>query len=732
MIEETLPTLSDTPAEAPRGSRGVRLLVVAIVVLASLTTLVGGVALYAREEVVNRAAFADRAVDAMQRPAVQQMVAREITVQLLEPALPDAIAARPVVESAVRLVVGSKPFAGIIRLAAEHGQRLLFERHGGNAVFQISDAGAVVFSALRTLAPRIARDIPARAEAVLLTLRRRSFAGETLRFADIVSVLGLVLPAAALLLFAAAIAVARDRRRAITQSAIGVGVVTVGFAIALEFARRYVLSHVYGTYEVTNADVRAAVGDVWDAYAGDLLTWTVVVTAVAWLVAAQSASLLPAYSPAAGLRLLRHAAGQRLPKRFRAVRGAAILAAGVFVLVQPSLALRIVAVLGGGVIVYVGAGELLLATAPAQRPARRLRRPSSRLAFALGASAVASAAAIAAASALTGARASAAPGFTCNGYAQLCDRRLDEVVFAGTHNAMSAADSPGWLIANQDRDVAQQLQDGIRAFKISTHYAVKSSAGSVHTDIAASGARLNRVAKKLPPDARATLQRLSFSLNRGSIAGAKRDVWLCHSLCELGATRMVDFLATIRRFLELNPNQVIILFDEDYVAERDLRGAFKRAGLLHRLATLQPGQPLPTLRELIRSGHNIVVFAQKRTSGRYSWDPYAFSSWVQDTPLGAVKPGQFSCKLYRGSAQNPLLMMNDWADIFPPRPTANLPLVKEPFILARARQCTEQRGKMPNIILTDYYNRGDVIGAVNALNDVQGQPAKTTAVSPIR
>ena len=31
---------------------------------------------------------------------------------------------------------------------------------------------------------------------------------------------------------------------------------------------------------------------------------------------------------------------------------------------------------------------------------------------------------------------------------------------------------------------------------------------------------------------------------------------------------MVDYLATIRRFLELNPGQVIILFDEDYVAER--------------------------------------------------------------------------------------------------------------------------------------------------------------------
>ena len=80
---------------------------------------------------------------------------------------------------------------------------------------------------------------------------------------------------------------------------------------------------------------------------------------------------------------------------------------------------------------------------------------------------------------------------------------------------------------------------------------------------------------------------------------------------------MVDFLATIRSFLGRNPDQVIILFDEDYVAERDLQKAFKRAGLFRSLATLQPGQPLPTLGALIRSRHNVLVFAQKPTSGKY-------------------------------------------------------------------------------------------------------------------
>ena len=61
------------------------------------------------------------------------------------------------------------------------------------------------------------------------------------------------------------------------------------------------------------------------------------------------------------------------------------------------------------------------------------------------------------------------------------------------------------------------------------------------------------------------------------------------------------------------------------------------------------------------------------------------------------------------------LMMNDWADVFPPRPRPNLPLVKSAFIVERARRCVFQRGRIPNLILTDYYNRGDVVGAAACL-----------------
>jgi hypothetical protein len=713
------------------GRRARRALSLALIVLASLTALAGGVALYLREEIVSSKAFADRAVDAMHKPGLQRVVAREITVQVLEPGIPDAVAARPAIVSAVQAVVASEPFGDVVRLSAAHGHRLLFER-GGNAVFDLADAGTVVASGLQTFAPRVARDIQPKAEAVILTLRRRSFAHGTLRFADSVRVLGLVLPPVALALFALAIAVDPDRRSAITRSALALGVTGIAFVVAYVIFRHYVLTHVYGGEELTNGDVRAGVGDLLGAYLGDLLTWALLVTGVAWLVAAASSSVLAPYSARAVVRRLPELARRTSTPRLAAARGGLAVAVGLFVVLEPSLALRILAVLGGGLLIYAGTGEVLSATAPARSRTRGERERAVRRGLAAGLACATATAVLLAVTLTRGAppvRASSVA--TCNGYAKLCPRRLDQVVFAGTHNSMSAADSPGWLIANQQHKIDRQLEDGIRLFKISTHYGTADSAGLVHTDIAAEGRMLNRVASKLDPRARAALQRVSRALRRGSLSGSRRDIWLCHTMCELGATRMVDFLTTMRRFLDRNPNQVMVLFDEDYVRQRDLQDAFMRAGLFDRLATLHPGQPLPTLGALIRSRHNIVVFAQDPPKGKAAWDADGFR-WIQDTPLGAQKPRQFTCRENRGAATNPLLMMNNWADVFPPRLGPNVPLVQRRFILKRARQCLARRGKLPNFILTDFYNRGDVVGAVAKLNGVGGRrPAATVPLNPI-
>jgi hypothetical protein len=701
----------------------------ALVAIACLVALVGGVTLYLREEVLDSQAFADRAIETVHQPTVQHVLARRITVQLIEPGFPDLVAGRPIISSAVRAVVVSKPFERVIRLAALHGHRLLFQRNGGNAVFDIADAGKVVSSALRNLSPKLAAALPKKTEAILLTLRKRSFASTTLRLSDTVRLLGYALGPVALVLFALALAVAPDRRRALTRCAVGIGVTGLLFAIAFVLFRRYYVSTVRGVNEISTSEAKSAVDEIFGAFLGDLLTWTLAITAIAWVVAAAASTVLPAYSAAAGLRRTWAAIPRPASARDQAVRGALVLALGVFVVLKPTLALRLVAVAGGLLLVYAGLGELLTATAPAEPRQRPRPAVSRRRVLAVAGTAAVCVLAFGLAFVLIGSSSNvqAKSLGTCNGYAQLCSRRLDEVVFAGVHNSMSAADTPGWLIPNQERNVAQQLGDGIRAFKISTHYGVQTQTGQVYTDIQSAGDRVNRVAERLDVPARLALQRFSRSLHRGG-SGGKRDIWLCHSLCELGSTNFVHYLSVIDNFLELNPGNVIVLFDEDYVSEQSIRAAFKRAGLFNRLAVLQRGQPLPTLGDLISSKHNIVVFAQEPVSGHFPWNAPS-DTWLQDTPLKAVKPSQFTCQLYRGYSTNPLLVMNNWADIFPPRRSPNVPLVQKDFILKRAHECIVERGKIPNLIMTDFYNRGDVVGAAAVLNGVA--TVKPAPVNPV-
>jgi hypothetical protein len=91
---------------------------------------------------------------------------------------------------------------------------------------------------------------------------------------------------------------------------------------------------------------------------------------------------------------------------------------------------------------------------------------------------------------------------SCDGSSTLCSKRLNEVVFPGTHNSYAASSEPGGYFASQTYPIARQLADGVRAFLIDIHSGVHDPAtGRVRTDLAAEGSDRNKVAKQLPASA---------------------------------------------------------------------------------------------------------------------------------------------------------------------------------------------------------------------------------------
>jgi hypothetical protein len=699
---------------------------VALIVVAAALGVAGGVALYVRQEVIAPNAFADRATDALDRDAVREVVSREIVTQLIDRGTTDLISARPVIEEVVDFVVANRQFQRLFRSAAIQGNRVLFVRDSGNVAFDLADAGTIVVSALRSVSPKTAKQIPPNFDAHLLKLRDRSFATTTLRFADQIRFLGLILPALSLLAFALAVVVAPDRRAAITRSGIAVGAGCALVIVALLILKAYIVANIYGEDELTDDDVRGAFRGIYDAYLGDLSTAALLLGTFALLVAAASASLLRPFSADRGLARVRDAL--RPPERggWRAAHGLGVMVVGAFVLLRPTLAVQIFAVVVGAISLYFGTGEVLSAIQPRGARAEGAARRRAWPAVAAGVAVVA-AVGIGLAVALGGGSkdtAHAGPVRACNGYAALCDRRLDQVVFAGSHNSMSAADTRGWLLANQRRAIPRQLRDGVRLFLIDPHYGVRDSSGKVRTDFEAERVGLNRVSKNLTPQAQAAIGRLGGQLGIGNLKGGKREVWLCHSVCELGATRMLDALRDVRRFLERNPGEVVILFDEDYVTERDLDKTYRQAGLLPYLAELDRTDPLPTLRELVRSNQRVIVFTERKPSGQYPWNHDGFS-YIQDTPLGATKPKGLLCDRARGEPDSPLLALNNWIDRFPPPLSANRAVLKRSFIERRARRCARVRGQKANLIASDFYDQGHLVEAVRELNGVSGPPSPT-------
>ncbi len=132
-------------------------------------------------------------------------------------------------------------------------------------------------------------------------------------------------------------------------------------------------------------------------------------------------------------------------------------------------------------------------------------------------------------------------------------------------------------------------------------------------------------------------------------------------------------------------------------------------------AVLDRNAPLPTLGQLVRQNKRLVVFTENDADGSVPWYLDGFS-FIQDTPLGVTNPEDLSCKRNRGDADSPLLMLNQWADLFPPRRAANVAFQTHKELISHAHECARKRGLPVNLIAVDHYDVGDLIPSVAELN----------------
>jgi hypothetical protein len=283
----------------------------------------------------------------------------------------------------------------------------------------------------------------------------------------------------------------------------------------------------------------------------------------------------------------------------------------------------------------------------------------------------------------------------CNGAKALCARSFDRVVLPGAHNAMSAK-SLGWRIPNQSIAIGAQLRYGIRALLFDTHYGRPNPDGTVSTDD-----------------------------NGQSTSTGKRGLYLCHEVCEIGASPLVPVLRQIAGFLNTHPDNVLAIDNEDYVTPHDFVAAMRQSGLadhVYRGST----KHWPTLARMIERRQQVVGLAEHH-AGAAGWYHLAYDGILQETAYTWDKPEQItrksnwkaSCAPNRGGRKGSLFLMNHWSPpVPPPEPdlAASARVNKASVLVGRARACRRVRGRLPSIVAVDQVTAGGLLRAVRQLN----------------
>lgn len=252
----------------------------------------------------------------------------------------------------------------------------------------------------------------------------------------------------------------------------------------------------------------------------------------------------------------------------------------------------------------------------------------------------------------------------CNGHDDLCERSFDEVVFPGTHNAMSNAEEE-WGAPNQNLPLRTQLIDGVRLFLLDVHE-------------------------------------------------EDGEILLCHTTCLLGSRPLADAMEEFRSFLEANPGEVVTIIFEDHVPGESIVDVLEESGIDAYVYAHDEQSGWPTLAQMIDAETRLVV--TNETAGpppewlHSVWD----LGW--DTPYSFGSVDEFSCAHNRGTTDEALFLVNHWVLNPLPNPETAAEVNDYETLMARIDKCEDQWARLPTFIAVDFYDIGDLFEVVDVLN----------------
>jgi hypothetical protein len=694
----------------------------ALLWIAAIAIAAATIALYVDANLFNSARFADHAQEALQAPEVRDVVSDRLGDFVVNELAEDAVAVRPLIDSISGIVIESAAFQRFFRTAVLQTHRALIEGDSDNAVLTIANVGIIVSQGLRQLAPDIGNQIPESFDDALLQVANFNSVQGLSDAAKLSHDLAVYLLILTVLLLATAYAISTDRLRSVGRLGVslilGGGLIVAAYFVARFFALRPAIK---------GGVVDRHVGElIWDSFMSNLLTISVLLIGLGVVLSVVIDGVL------SGVRVqdrVRSFADRvQSPGSTRARVGWALVTVcfGLWLALAPLQAAGFTLTVVGVIVIAIGLQELALIAAPnvsadsgeAAAELRGERRKYARVAAVAAIGAMITVTIVGAVQVGGGLQSLGLvrSSGSCNGDEKLCDRPLNDVAIAATHNSMSVASNPNWLFPAQEESIATQLNDGIHGLLFDVYYAYPGR--RVYTDTVRSSPKArSEMRQQFGYQFVDAADRIRRSLSKP--AGVKPELFMCHGFCELGATPLTDATSALRTYMEQNPREVVVVVIEDYVPWQDMAKAFEAAGLKKYAYEGPWGPEWPTLGEMIDKNQRLVLMTEKEEP-TIPWMHNAYDS-VQETPFHFSTVDQLrapsSCDEERGSPDNTIFLINNWVDTAPnPRPSIARRVNSESFLTSRIARCEKRRNLLANLIAVDFYKEGDLFGVVDQLN----------------
>jgi hypothetical protein len=690
----------------------------ALILVGTVLILVGAVAGVLNREVLDGDRFADHLDAVRSDPSVARQLGGLVTDRIIE-AEPDLTAVRPLLESTATGVMGSATLAPAVRVGASPLHSALVGGGDDPVVLRLADVAAIVIGVGSAVAPQWPWSVPPDLDVRLSDLGAGVEVQRAVDLAHLVRWLSWLCPLLGLVLLGGAGAMAPSRsgegrvRGAVATAGTGVvwsGLVLAGVLVLVDVVVRRADRDTLGG-AVQRAAWEQLDGAFWVTVAMLILAGYLAVLATRAELSFSATRPREAVAAAwAGLTDVGTGRGERL------LRALVLVLVGVALLADPTGVLTAIVVVVGAGVLSLGVLGLLWVAGEGVASLARLRRP------AVGVVAAAAFGAVVVAGALPPGE--AVPGYptrgdaaSCNGHAELCDRSYDDVAYPATHNAMAAASEPGWFFAEQPDGVIAQLDHGIRVLLIDSWYGQHTQRPGVIANTDESRASARAEAEE-PCGAAAVRSALRVRGALNAEPSGPVDAYLCHGLCELGSTQWLPLMREVRTWLDAHPREVVTFFIQDTVSPGDTAELFDRAGLLPYVYEPLPGQPWPTLRQMIDSGNRLVVLMEDHGGGAaYPWLIDGFDV-VQDTPFLFRRGALFSCAENRGPQDAPLFLLNHWITDKAREVSSAARVNARGVLEPRVEECRAERGLLPNFVAVDFYDQGDLFDVVDDLNGV--------------